>query len=210
MLEDETGDHDRRRTRPVVSHARGEDRVLLLRVCIGEARGGAGEDLLIGEASAQGPGSSDVRSVPLDALGQRAGGTVTDVFVRALADRTVQAQISAARCVAAYGDATATAPFPSWMEKKLNRKNRLRSWDPREIPAPGLHAIKNGAVDRQGSADVYRAGRRRTLAPGGGSVEKTVEASTSGKEVTSRAWNASFLSNTPVSRSSHIVPSPPR
>jgi hypothetical protein len=36
------------------------------------------------------------------------------------------------------------------MEKKLNRKNRLRSWDPREVPFPGLHAIKNGAVDGQG------------------------------------------------------------
>jgi len=63
---------------------------------------------------------------------------------------------------------------------------------------------------RAGTCGPSCAGRSRTLAPGGGSVQKNVAASTSGQGVTSRAWNASFLNSTPVSRSSHIVPSPPR
>jgi hypothetical protein len=128
------------------AHARGEDRFVLLQA-LGATDGDAGTALLMREAAAQGRGAADVRSVALEALGQRADGAATGVYVRALADTSVQVQISAALCLALHGDGSATAPFLSWMDSKLKRKRRLANWDPREVPAPLLHAVRNGAVD---------------------------------------------------------------
>jgi hypothetical protein len=127
-------------------HARGDDRELL----VGALRSSTGTDgvpALHQLVHEQGPGSSHLRSAALQALAARVGQEATPVYADALRDRSAEVQTAALLMLVECGDARAVPEVLAYLGRKLRRKNRLASWDPREVPGSIAYAVRHGAND---------------------------------------------------------------
>lgn len=143
---DEVGDLRRRyRDADLITalpHARGFDRELLI-CALGYSEGKDGESELRHLYETE---KGHNRSVELASLALRAGAASTSVCVRAQHTTSAQLQERAARLLTEFGDASASAEVLEWLDRRLGRKNRSRTWDPTEMPSGIKFAVRHGHV----------------------------------------------------------------
>lgn len=86
------------------------------------------------------------RESALASLAFRAGAASTSLCVQALHTPSAQLQETAARLLVEFGDASAAAEMLDWLDMRLRRKNRSRTWDPTELPSGISSAVRNGQL----------------------------------------------------------------
>lgn len=128
-------------------YARGGDRAVLVGA-LGSSRGSEGVPTLYQLVQEQGPGSTHVRCSAVQQLATRVGKEATPVYAKALKDRSAEVQTVALLVLVECGDDRAVPDVLAYLKRRLRRKNRLATWDPREVPAPIAFALRHGVLDQ--------------------------------------------------------------
>lgn len=128
-------------------YARGEDREVLVGA-LGSASGSEGVPALYQLVREQGPGSSHIRSSAVQQLATRVGKEATPVYAEALRDRSAEVQTAALLVLVECGDDRAVPHVLAYFKRRLRRKNRLATWDPREVPGTIAFALRHGVLDQ--------------------------------------------------------------
>ena len=123
-------------------YARGFDRELLI-CALGYSEGEGGEAELRRLFETE---NGHNRSAAVASLALRVGAASTPVLVQALHTTSAQLQESAARLLAKFGDASDSAELLGWVDRRLGRKNRSRTWDPTELPTGIIFAARHGQL----------------------------------------------------------------
>jgi HEAT repeat protein len=128
-------------------YARDEDRAVLVGA-LGSSRGREGVPALYQLVKEQGPGSSRVRSSAVQQVATRVGKEATPVYAEALRDRSAEVQTAALLVLVECGDDRAVPDVLAYLKRRLRRKNRLATWDPREVPGTIAFALRHGVLDQ--------------------------------------------------------------
>jgi len=83
------------------------------------------------------------RSTALWALAKRVGRASTSACVEALRSRSVELQGTAAIILAEHGTADAAEAVLAWLDRRLGREHRARTWDPYELPTAIRFAVRH-------------------------------------------------------------------
>lgn len=85
-----------------------------------------------------------LRHAALIALAQRTGAAATSACVEALHMPSAQIQEIGAMLLADIGDASATTEVLAWLDRRLKRAGRARTWSPFELPSAIRFAVRVG------------------------------------------------------------------
>jgi len=125
---------------PILSFARGFDREVLISG-LGYSKGANGATVLQHLWETE---KGHCKGAALSSLAQRTEAASVPACVEALHSPSAQLQERGAMLLAQFGDASASTEMLAWLDRRLKRAGRARTWSPFEVPTAIRFGVRVG------------------------------------------------------------------